>query len=769
MKQGLISIMVVFLLSLFSCSLKTEWIDYVDPLIGTGPSTTISNMKHGSEHVNYANAQVIPAVTMPFGMTNWTPQTRETEKKCNAPFYYTDPYVQGFRASHWLSGSCAQDYGSFTIMPVTGELKCSPSVRGSHFDQNSQITTPAYYAVELENYQVKAEMTATTRSAIFRFTFENSDSAFILVDTNSDEGQGFIQIDHEKNEIVGYNPVHRLYQGIGKYAGFKGYFVIKFDKSLQNFGVYQENTPKYKQNKIKDEKNIGGFVAFQVNAGDELLVKAASSFTSIEQARKNLDTEIPHWDFEQVHQNIRDHWNDLLGRYEIKSQNKEDYVKFYTSIYHCYQQPRIVNDVDGTYTGFAQDDNVYQANGYNYFDDFSMWDTYRALHPLYTIMNTKETISMIKSIVLKAEQGGWLPIFPMYNSYTSAMIGDHMISLVGDAYLKGIDDFDVETAYKYMRQNAFKSPESLKDYADGKGRRSLGSYLKYGYVPVEDPVLYAFHKREQSSRTLEYAYDDFVLAEIAQKLGKTDDYNKLLERAQFYKNVYDPNIGYLRGRHENGSWVENADYKKPQKYVTEATPFHYSWYVPHDVAGLIDIMGGVDSFTARLDTFFVETHYWHGNEPSHQVVYMYNFAGHPEKAQQTIRKILKEEYGIGPGGLSGNDDSGQMSAWYLFSVLGFYPVCPGVPEYVIGTPSFDTVNLTLEDGKKFKIVAHNNSDDNCYIESIKLNGKPYNKTFINHKDIVSGGKLEFFMTSDPNTGWGSEKDAVPYSLSNRKQ
>lgn len=744
-------------------------IQYVDPLIGTGTSTTISNTKHGAEHVHHANAQVIPAVTMPFGMTNWTPQTSETEDKCNAPYYYEDTLLQGLRGSHWLSGSCTQDYGSVTVMPITGPLKCSDVERASRFDHNKEISTPAYYSVDLLDYNIQTEMTATTRSAIMRFTFNEADSAYIIVTPNSDEGEGFIEIDPEHNEIFGYNPVHRIYQGWGKYAGFKGYFVIKFRKKFEDYGVYHNSAVIPHLKIIQDKNNLGAYVGFSPTAGEKIYAKVGTSFTSIENARKNLDTEIPDWNFQRVRSELEKEWNTLLGRFRIQAASQEEYVKFYTAIYHCFQQPRIVNNVDGSYVGFADDDNIHHADGFNYYDDFSMWDTYRALHPLYTLMMPQQTSDMIKSFILKAEQGGWLPIFPLFGNYTSAMIGDHVISCIGDALVKGIDDFDLEKAYFYMRQNAFELPKNKEDYIDGKGRRALDSYLKYNYIPLEDNVEFAFHGNEQASRTLEYAYDDFVLAQVARKLGKAEDYEILKKRAYNYKNVFDPQSGYVRGRHQDGAWCKDFVPTQPMKYVTEATPWHYSWYVPHDIKGLIDIMGGQASFIARLDSFFLNNHYWHGNEPGHQVPYLYNYAGQPAKTQQIIRQILKEEYGVGRGGLSGNDDSGQLSAWYIFSVMGFYPVCPGTPYYVIGTPSFNEIELSLSDGKKFKILALNNSSENCYIKSVKLNGEPYHKTYISHFDIINGGTLEFEMTSDDSTGWGCSPDSVPFSLSENEE
>ena len=476
-------------------------------------------------------------------------------------------------------------------------------------------------------------------------------------------------------------------------------------------------------------------------------VKVGTSFTSLEAAAKNLEKEIPAWDFEGLKKASEDTWNQTLGKVVVRGGTDDERVKFYTALYHCYQLPRIVSDVDGSYQGFADDTLVHKAAGFDYYDDFSMWDTYRALHPLMTILEPQRSRDMVRSLVLKAQQGGWMPIFPAWSSYTAAMIGDHVSTMISDAYMKGITDFDTETAYKYMRQNAFDSP-SEKEYKDGKGRRALKSYLQYGYIPMEDSVWDAFHRNEQVSRTLEYAFDDYALSRFAKALGKEEDYQILLKRSGNWKNVFDNEKEFVRGRHTDGTWVEPFDPYSKAKYICEGTPFQYTWYVPHDIPGLIKGMGGNEQFLAKLNEFFDKGYYWHGNEPDHQAAYIFAMAGQPEKTQQWTREIINTEYGTGPGGLSGNEDAGQMSAWLAFSMMGFYPVCPASNQYIISTPVFDEVKILLPGGKFFAINSLNRASGTNYIRVMTKDGGRYNDTFIRHEDIVKGSRFTFQLYSN---------------------
>ena len=726
--------MKTFLYLLFFPAIASAQIPlkYVDPLIGTGPAKTASALRH-SESGTEDKGQTFPAVGRPFGMTQWTPETRTTEDKCVSPYYYNDKYITGFRGSHWMSGSCTQDYGSVSLMPfITGKPDTLNHTPVSKFNHRNENSSPAYYRVMFDNSGILAELTGSVRSGMMRFTFPGKTTSYILIRMNSDEKLGKVWIDYEKNEIAGYNPVHRIYQGRGKSAGFSGYFVIKFDKAFKSI-------PQL----LTQQQLAIGF------AGEKIVnVRIGTSFTSIEAARKNLDKEIPDWNFEALRKATEDVWNQTLGKVQVRGGTDDEYIKFYTALYHCYQLPRIASDIDGSYQGFAQDTLIHKAEGFDYYDDFSMWDTYRALHPLMTILEPKKSLDMVKSLILKAQQGGWMPIFPAWGNYTAAMIGDHVSTMISDAYLKGITAFDVETAYKYMRQNAFITPPAA-EYLDGKGRRALESYLKYGYIPLEDSVWDAFHRYEQVSRTLEYAFDDYALARFADSLGKTEDHSILMKRSENWKNVFDKQTGFVRGRYADGRWIEPFDPYSKARFICEGTPFQYTWYVPHDIPGLAQAMGGNDVFISRLNEFFDKGYYWHGNEPDHQAAYLFSMAGHPEKTQEWVSKIISDEYGTGAGGLSGNEDAGQMSAWLVFSMMGFYPVCPASNQYVITTPAFDEVKIYLKDSKIFLISSLNRENDNKYIRVITKDGGRFNDWFLTHEDIVKGRRFTFQLDSRP--------------------
>jgi predicted alpha-1,2-mannosidase len=720
-----------------------------------------------SEAGSELKGQTFPAVGIPHGMTHWTPQTRATERKCISPYYYEETRIQGFRGSHWMSGSCTQDYGSVTMMPVSGSLKTDVIARASAFDHKNEKATPSYYSVKLDDYHVTAELTGTSHAGFLRFTYAQGNDPFLVIEPNSDEGEGYIEINAEKNEISGYNPVHRIYQGRGKPAGFSGYFVAVFDHPFAEYGTWQKKDSLQPGVRIAkgNQSPVGAYVRFATEKNLVVQVKIGHSFTSMEGARKNLNAQIKGWNFEQVKALSENAWKEALDKVQVKGSSQQDKVMFYTALYHTKIIPRVFNDADGTYPGFADDEKLYKTSGYDYYEDFSLWDTYRAVHPLLTLLEPKRTSDMVNSLLRKAEQGGWLPIFPCWNNYTAAMIGDHALSMIGDAYVKGIGGFDAELAYKVMRKNAFEANTSTEDYKEGKGRRAMESYLKYGYVPLEDSVPDAFHKREQVSRTLEYAYDDFVLAQVAKKLGEKQDYQTLMQRAANYRHVFDTTTGYVRGRYANGKWIEKFDpFALRASFITEGSPYQYTWYVPQDVKGLMTLMGGKDRFINRLDTLFDKRYYWHGNEPGHQTVYLYAYAGAPWNTQQRVRDIIREEYSAEPGGLSGNEDSGQMSAWLVFSMAGFYQVCPGMPYYVLGSPMFDNITITGPAGKKFNIQAKGQSDNTRYIQSARLNGKTLTRSYLLHEEIAKGGQLVLEMGNKPNTNWASAEADIPPSM-----
>ncbi|HEV7347996.1 GH92 family glycosyl hydrolase [Telluribacter sp.] len=759
---------LLLLLTTFTSTAQKAPVSYVNNLIGTAPAATESARRH-SEGASELRGQTLPSVGTPYGMTQWSPQTRATETKCVAPYYYTDTRLQGFRGTHWLNGSCVQDYGSLTLMPLSGTLKVKPEERASAFRHATEVTSPAYYKVQLNDYAITAELTGTARSGLLRFTFEKEGEAYILVEPNSDEGQGYIEVFPEKGEIVGYNPVHRIYQGSGQPAGFSGYFVIKFDRPITQSGTWLNGAIRAGQRTAQGQgqrQGVGAYVGFGTQK-QTVVARVGTSFTSIEGARRNLEAELGTRSLEAVRKANESTWNESLGKMQVKG-SEEDKTLFYSTLYRTKLSPRLFSDVDGSYPSFAGGTSIQKAKGFDYYCDFSLWDTFRASLPLHTLLDPGKTAHMMQSLTRKAEQGGWMPIFPCWNQYTAAMIGDHVLSVMADAYVKGVRDFDVKTAYTYLRKNAFVANADPKSYEAGQGRRALASYLQYGYVPLEDPVREAFHKQEQVSRTLEYAYDDYCLSVLAAGLGHKDDAAQLQKRALNYQNVIDPGTGYARGRHNDGRWITPFDpFAKRASFITEGSPAQYTWFVPHDVAGLSRIMGGKERFLSKLDTLFEQGHYWHGNEPNHQIAYLYAYAGQPWKTQKWVRSIMREEYSTSPGGLSGNEDGGQMSAWLAFSMAGLYPVCPGSPTYVLGSPVLEEIRFNLDNGKKFTIRAQGVSDQSPYIQSATLNGKPFTRTYLTHEEIQQGGTLVLRMGTQPNQQWGAKPEDAPPSLSGK--
>ena len=664
----------------------------VDTRVGTAVSDSPTASIFGSWGEVHGN--IIPCVTEPHGHTFWTPQTRQTERKGVSPYYYEDSELLGFRASHWLSGGATQDYGSFAILPSSEPLP---------LDHSSEVATPSYYSAG------GWEMTGRSHSAIFRF----EDCEYLRITVISGEKEGVLERPADgSREIAGNNPVHRIYQGSGRPAGFSGHFTVLCDEEFE----VVEYVP-------------GETVLVRFKTRGLHVVKAASSFKSIEAARANLAAEIPGWDFHSVKADLDSIWEARFALIDVDGADEEVVKHFYGSLWRASLLPRTVSDA-----GEAAD-----------YDDFSMWDTYRALHPLLTIIEPSRVSEMVNALLRKYDRGGWLPIFPCWGSYTSAMIGDHCVSMIVDAWTKGIRGFDVSKAYKAMRQNALETPsDSL--YEDGRGRRALQSYLQYGYVPLEDEVPFAFHKKEQVSRTMEYAYDDWCLSQMARRLGHFADWLRFRKRSGNWRNVFSPVTHWPQGRYADGSFLTDDNYLQKTSFITEGTPAHYAWYVPQDVPGLIKEMGGEDVFIARLDSMFTEKRYWHGNEPCHQVAWLYDYTSQPWKTQAAVRDIIATEYRNTPGGLSGNDDSGQMSAWYIFATLGFYPVCPGSGEYALGAPAFSNAVLHLENGRTFTIVTSGKGD---YVQKVTLNGRVLKRPFLKHRRIMRGGTLEFEMGEEP--------------------
>ncbi len=739
---------------------QRDLVKYVQPLAGTAASTTISALKHGDEGTEkFANT--IPAVGLPFGMTQWTPQTQTTELKCLPPYLHKDSLLSGFRATHWISGSCTQDYGSFTFMPLTGKLKTRVSDYKTYFSHDDEFSSPYYYRVNLPAYQLTTEITATLRCAMLQFTALKTDSVYLLISSNSDESKGFVKVDLKNGEVYGYNPAHRIYQGMGTPAGFSGYFVMKLDQIIDGSGTFSGGEV-FDTDSIKDKKDIGVYLGFKLRKGERLRIRVGTSFSSIEGARKNLIAEIPDWDFSALRAKNKSVWQAALDQTVIETQKEEDKRIFYTSLYHVMQHPRLYNDIDGVYPRFAGDYQFEQLSKGSYYDDFSMWDIYRAHLPLMEILKPNLVNDWVNSMVLKGTQGTWLPIFPCWNNYTSAMIGDHSTAFIASAFNKGIRNYDLNEAYRLMRKNAFEVANE-SDYKNGMGRRALHTYIENGYISMQDSVPDAFHTKEQVSRTLEYAYDDYALATVAKALGKSNDFNLLTKRAANYRNVFDPKVNMVRGRNDDGTWYPVFDPDSRALYITEGTPRQYTFYVPQDVPGLARLMGGRQQLENALDSLFHKKEYWHGNEPGHQIPFMYNFTASPWKSTKNVHQILSEEYGDGPGGLSGNDDAGQMSAWYVFASMGFYPLDPVSDQYLLTVPIFETVKIKLPNNRVFEIVKQQQGAADTHIKSLTLNGKPYSKTFIRYADIMNGGKLVYQLDQKPSS-WGRSEENQPAGL-----
>lgn len=768
MKSVFKTMATIVVLLLCSSALQAQSLtDYVQPLAGTAPSTTISARKHSEAGSKESNANTIPAVGVPFGMTQWVPQTRTTEIKCQPPYYYKDSLLSGFRGTHWISGSCTQDYGSVTIVPVTGSLRTTVNEYSIPFSHTNEITGPSYYKVELPAAGLIAELTGTARCGVMQFTMTRDDSLYILVIPNSDFGKGMMRVHTKDYAIEGSNPVHRIYQGWGEEAGFSGWFYIQPLKKFSVHGVFTGNESIISDS-IDGKKESGVYIGYYLKKGETLTINTGTSFSSLSGAEKNLEAEVNTQTFSTIEKSTRDAWERELGKINVKGKEEKDKRIFYTAFYHAMQHPRLMSDADGVYPRFAGKHQLEKTAKGNYYDDFSMWDIYRAQLPLLELVQPSLTNALIRSLIVKGQQGGWLPVFPCWNSYTAAMIGDHAGAFIAAAYAKGFRDFDVHAAYALIRKNAFDSPASFAEYKNGMGRRALTSYIRFGFIPVEDSVQEAFHKKEQVSRTLEYAYDDYAVSTMARKLNKVSDYHLLRERAYNYEKVFDPAVGMMRGRHESGQFATSFHPDIREAYITEGTPRQYTFYVPQDINGLCTIMGGAKAFENSLDSLFLRGEYWHGNEPGHQIPFLYNYTASPWKTQQEINKIREEEYSDGPGGLSGNDDAGQMSAWYVFAAMGFYPVNPVSGEYLLTTPLFDEVVLKSA-GKIFTIKTRRLAPGAKYISMVKWNGRVYKKNFITWKMLKSGGLLEIILADEPGY-WGTEPFSRPFSITpNRNQ
>ena len=744
--------------------------DFVNPFIGTAD--------HG---------HTFPGAVLPGGLVQLGPDTGIKGWDWCSGYHYSDSTIMGFSHLH-RSGMGAGDWGDILLMPTTGKLKVEPGTKEnpgegyrSKFSHQGEKASPGYYSVNLTDYRIKAELTVSERAGFHRYTFPKSEASHILIDMEHGIGD---KCTDAQVKIVNNTEIegHRASNGFVKKQNV--YFCAKFSKPFNSSGTWVKNNIK-PGSKEESGTNIGAYIDFITSENEVVEVKVGISYTSVAQARLNLDTEIPKWEFDRVKDDAKMKWDKALEKIEVamdkgtdETYNKQKLVTFYTALYHSLLFPTTFGDVDGKYMGL--DNEVHAAKDFTYRSCFSLWDTFRAEMPLLTLINPERTNDVINTMIAQYEQGGWMPTPQQFgNSYTNDMIGDHPVVVILDALKKGIKNFDAEKAYEAVKKNAMETPPS--DHRS-RGRVGLADYLKYGYVPY-DKV------RESVSRTLEYAYNDWCVAQLAKVLGKTSDYEMFMKRAANYKNIIDTSTGFARPKNSNGEWLSPFDPKfigqGNNRHYTEANAWQYTWFVPHDVQGLMILEGGRENFVKKLDSLFTTSsdihstvsdvtgligQYAHGNEPSHHTLYLYNYAGAPWKTQAMARNVMDSLYHEGPAGLCGNEDMGQMSAWYVLSAMGFYPVAPGQNVYSIGSPEFSKVTIHLDksynNGKQFVIEAKNNSKANKYIQSATLNGKPLNKPWFDHADIKSGGTLIFIMGPQPNKNWGSGKEAAPPSMTN---
>lgn len=723
---------------IYSLSVKAQSLTgLVQPLAGTAASTTASALRH-SEAGSEKNANTIPSVGLPLAMTQWTPQTRRTENKCIAPYYYADSAFTGFRGTHWLNGSCTQDYGSVTILPVKGHLPQNPASYATVFRHAAETSSPNYYRLSLYDDKLVAELTATRRCGLLRFSLTEDDSLFVLVKPNSDRSKAVVEYNQQTGVLRCYNPVYRIYQGWGQPAGFNGWFVLQFNKrSVYQCGFSRDGWLTGAA--VRALPDGGYCLGFRLKKGETLEVKAGTSFSSYEGAALNLRNEVGGQGFDVLQKRALLAWEKDLSQLRVSGGTVQQQRIFYTALYHALQHPRLFSDADGTHPRFDKQYKL-RKDHQEYYDDFSMWDIYRAQLPLLSLTHPARVNDFVFSLLQKGTEGGWQPIFPCWNNYTAAMIGDHVSAFLASAFARGIGLQYQEDAYALMRKNAFETAADA-DYANGKSRRALRSYLQYGFIPLEDSVPFAFHKKEQVSRTLEYAFDDYAVATVAKRLGRTSDYRQLLQRSKNYQHVFDTSAGMVRGRFASGQWYTPLLPDSREFYITEGTPRQFTFFVPQDIPGLTALMGGKGKLEAALDSLFAKQEYWHGNEPGHHIPFLYNYTDHPKKTQLEVQRILADEYSDGAGGLSGNDDAGQMSAWYVFAAIGLYPVDPVSGSYAVSTPLFDSLQLQLSNGRSFSITTHRSSPGAACIRRILLNGKPIPDYFIRHAAIMRGGIL----------------------------
>ena len=691
-----------------------------------------------------------PGAQVPFGMVQLSPDNGLPGWDRIAGYFYPDSTIAGFSHTH-LSGTGAGDLYDISFMPVTLPYNEAEQPLGIHskFSHEKESAYAGYYQVFLQDYKINVELTATERCGIQRYTFPKAESAIFL---NLKKAMNWDETKDSYIEQVDSVTLKGYRYSNGWARNQKIYFYTKFSRPFDSLELDKSAI-------IKDGKENGhGYIArinYNTSENEQIVIRTAISGVSMEGAERNFMAEAQESDFDSYLCKAKKMWNDALGKIEVENSDMDETVTFYTALYHSMLAPTIYGDVDGSYYG--PDKKIHKADGWTNYSTFSLWDTYRAAHPLFTIIQPERVNDMVKSLIAFSEQNGRLPVWNMFGSETDMMIGYHSVPVIVDAYLKGIGDFDAETALKECVKTA-----NLDDY------RQIGLYKNMGYIPYD--VVDKYNSENWSlSKTLEYAFDDYCIALMAEKMGKEDLADNFYKRALNYRNVFNKSSSFMQPKDSKGNFIAGF---KPEEYtphITESNGWQYLWSVQHDVDGLIELIGGKKRFEEKLDSMFTLIpkeneqlpifstgmigQYAHGNEPSHHVAYLYNYTDSPWKTQKYVSEIMHELYKNSPDGLCGNEDCGQMSAWYVMSAMGIYPVNPVSGEYQIGTPMFPEMKIKFADNKIFKILAKNVSRENCYVKSVKLNGVALEKPFISHKDIMKGGVIEFTMTDKP-TKWG---------------
>ena len=714
--------------ALFSCSAPqqetaaTDYTQYVNTFIGAAD-----------------NGHTFPGACRPFGMIQTSPVTGAVGWRYCSEYVYEDSVIWGFTQTH-LNGTGCMDLGDILVMPVTGNRHRAWDGYRSSFQKNSESATPGYYTVTLDEPGVKAELTATLHTALHRYIYNKADSASVLID---------LQHGPAWNEKQYHSQVKACDVKWENDSTLSGHVRNSVWVDQDYFFTLQFNRPVISTVDLpmgETEKGRRIVATFDLQPGEEVLMKIAMSTTGVEGAKANMAAEQPGWDFEGTRKQAKDEWNSYLSRIEMEG-TPDEMTNFYTCFYHALIQPNEISDVDGKYRNAA--DSIVTATGGKFYSTFSLWDTYRAAHPFYTMIVPERVDGFVNSLIDQAEVQGFLPIWGLWGKENYCMIANHGVSVVAEAYAKGFKGFDAERAFQAIKQTQTVSHKLKSNWED---------YMKYGYFPTD------LTAAESVSSTLESVYDDYAAADMARRMGKTEDVAYFSKRADFYKNLFDPTTKFMRPRKSDGTWkspfdpTQAAHAESNGGDYTEGNAWQYTWHVQHDVPGLIALLGGEEAFTNKLDSLFtVELrtqladvtgligNYAHGNEPSHHVTYLYTLAGKPERTQELIRQIFDTQYRPAPDGLCGNDDCGQMSAWYMFSAMGFYPVNPVSREYVFGAPQMPKFVLHLQDGKTFTVLAEGLSKEHKYVESITLNGEPYTKNYITHEDIMKGGTLVYKM------------------------